>query len=309
MAKYTTTTTSRVTIASPERPLDWRWQQAVELADSIRRGTIARPSVDAVVRVAGRFIVARHAGNLERDHERLARQYPGVHAACVFREASNSEVRAMLEANLLAGVPPVRAARKCSLDEEMVLYYWQMFFDVLDRLGCQGFIVAQVLGSRGCATRGGNDLGMFWRWAGWLNGERFLDWIVRRGVARDEIEDADEMPAALSALFDATILSKALLTAPRLDHERDARLVLDAIGRHRVQAQRSERGQVSRESREALSLAEILGQYAVFGGPPEAPSDMPAAELRAAEGFAEACGGKAATRFAPRDLVLPEGTQ
>src|SRR5262245_48646203 len=147
-------------LGGPSRPADARWRRAVALsANHLPPGAADDVWVTAAVDYLRTAPVA--------DANVLS---PAVAAAYRLYADPDAWPRAVLEAWLLAGLPPGQAASRGGLPPAAGAAYAALFFDVAGRLHACGFILGQAIGPQVWAGLTEDDPGAILRYLGYVKG-------------------------------------------------------------------------------------------------------------------------------------------
>jgi hypothetical protein len=161
---------------SPVRRPEWRWIRATWLADSGRPNR--RPSRrwdDEPVRRALSYL--RRFGR-SIDEGRLLDSDPAIWAACRLRRPEHAQLRAELEARVLARDDPSRSASRIGLTPSALETYIQLFFDVAERLRAVDYVRAFCIGREAFDGSGRASLGQIWKLLGYQGGPLVVDLAV-----------------------------------------------------------------------------------------------------------------------------------
>jgi hypothetical protein len=129
--------------SDPLRPPDWCWRRAVFLHDvgqPLPQG-VDGALVEAALGLISELVRIGSQAVLPEPHES---DTPLARAHAIYA-GQRARQRSVLEAWILTGLPAERIAARCGLDEEVVQLYENVFFDIRDRLGDEGFITHRVL--------------------------------------------------------------------------------------------------------------------------------------------------------------------
>jgi hypothetical protein len=124
----------------------WRHLRAIHLV--AEGGRADHPRDDDMSRDVWRFYRALHGCASENRRKTLARTMPAHFEAYTIFATTDPFTRAELEARLLAGQDDCAIAARCGLSPSAVGVYHDAYFAVRPRLGCEGYILNVVLGSR-----------------------------------------------------------------------------------------------------------------------------------------------------------------
>lgn len=130
----------------PLRPPNWREQVACQGLK--RAGLSGDPPViiQADWPTTRLFRVMRRVGNGKPAQQFVQKKDPDDYRAIEIYHDGQGEMRAILEARLLAGETPPQIAAKFGVPIMVVQLYELYYFDVRSRLKCSDFIHSQVLG-------------------------------------------------------------------------------------------------------------------------------------------------------------------
>jgi hypothetical protein len=294
----------------PFRPVNWRWELAVDLADNA--GRPFRRCDDPAVRSARRFRQSWVSCRGEGDRRVLAAGMPTMYQAFSVYADPHGVTRAAVEARVLAAEAPQAIARKCGTAAAVIQVYEEVFFDARAHLGRVDYVLNQVIGPR--LREGGGAWGydLLWKFYGYLGGERVLDEVMDAGpVARPQTPQ--EVGAFLSA--DARgALRRQLVAAARLLPAGDRRTAAELLKMQARLASREGAGEdeVARDGLEKhieAMLQEIpwaVGAQAEKTTPPKvAEYDAGAAEVRGDELLLLAEGQEPPDLAALKEVQLP----
>ena len=121
---------------------DWRWLRARRLADNGL--TPSRTRDDKHVRRAWQFLKRLRKLSV-RAEERLSYDYPKLYDAFKIYDDTQSGVRWVFEASVMANKPLAEISAYLRTDIETLTVYEAMFFDVRDALENKGCIIANIL--------------------------------------------------------------------------------------------------------------------------------------------------------------------
>jgi hypothetical protein len=127
--------------ACPWRPVDWRWQMAVWVAEGRRRPE--HPWVDDRIRRASRF-VAVLARRAYPNNQHLVRRFGAIAEAHRLHVAASQPVRAELEARLIAGQDDDAIAGKMGLSPAAVGTHHDLFYSVRELLAAEGVVLGVI---------------------------------------------------------------------------------------------------------------------------------------------------------------------
>ena len=127
----------------PFRSPAWRWQRAEQLMHV--GGSFSRRQDDNATGRAVSYLRDLHHCHTDQDKDKLARNYPHIHAAhCLFE--SDSAATAEVQARLLAGQAPADIAHTIGLSSATVATYEALFFSVMDKLQARDWITSWAVG-------------------------------------------------------------------------------------------------------------------------------------------------------------------
>jgi hypothetical protein len=163
---------------SRNRPPDWRWQLAGHLLKH-HSGFVPESLREEVLCEA---VYVRRAVQQQGPGDEgllaLMELSPSYYDAWDLYRADDGSARWEIEARLLAREPMAEIARKVGVSEEAVSVYEALFFNVLDRLDCPGYIMHAVLGPILQNRAKARDLGCLWKMFGYWHGPVMLDEVI-----------------------------------------------------------------------------------------------------------------------------------
>lgn len=174
----------------PLRPVDWRWQRALSLAEQEPFPGRCTAQDDEFIRGARAYKIRLNQGR----EDKARQQYPAIWLAHQFslNTAQNKDNdRLLLESRLLAGQADDAVAERMGWHRQAVAWYEAIFFNVRDRLKAKDYILKQILWPAIPTFDKGDDYGSreaTLRGVGYFGGEavleHFLD-LFTRGVPSD----------------------------------------------------------------------------------------------------------------------------
>ncbi|MBI2804301.1 MAG: hypothetical protein HYX68_04875 [Planctomycetes bacterium] len=198
---------------SPLRPVDYRRQIALLRLTSPNQ---APPEwVDHSTLSAKRFLRALMKCQDNVSVCELARKWPVTTDAAAIYCSARPRQRWELEARILARQPFAEIEARMAMRPGTVARYEQLFFSVLDRIACPGYIHHHVI--RLEEHTGEADLGAIWRHYGYHGGPLVLDAIIYGsgdGVKPAEVTDVGDFTKKSIELTTAVKALIAILTMP-----------------------------------------------------------------------------------------------
>jgi hypothetical protein len=158
------------------RPVDWRWQLALQLAD--RESSHCRDSVDEATDRAVRYLLAVRHQNLDDKQSKppvLEPELVAVQGAHALHTAGGPRAW-IVEARLLARQSVNEVGLHVSLPPAVVEMYEALFFAVMDRLEAKVVMAVMAVGASAGAE--GCDLRSVLRWLGYNGGPIILDGAI-----------------------------------------------------------------------------------------------------------------------------------
>jgi hypothetical protein len=199
---------------NPSEPLDRRWLRANHLVE--RGGCLSPVHDDHWVGQAVAFLTALAECRGDEEHAQLAREMPAIYQAHQLHAYEPPLLRWAVEARILAREPFDAIARKCGLLAEAVVAYESLFFCVLDKLHADTWVACQVMGEKAFSGLTEQDLGVWWKMAGYALGPLVLDRLIHvlprptGPVTAEQLDDALDHHAA-AQLLDRRLLAAYLL--------------------------------------------------------------------------------------------------
>ena len=208
----------------------WRWIRARRLADNDLTPRNSRD--DKHVRRAFRFVKRLRRRDIKAE-ERLASDYPKIYEAFQIYDDTQSGVRWVFEASVMANEPVETMAAYLNADPKVLEVYETLFFDVRDALKSPGCMISNLLmpfTTNNCSPR---DPDVFWKAIAYFGGWNAVrsSWEVGHATpeALDFFNKANRQKIVKNA-FDAmhslqihsmnsTDVIKAAQDQRRLDHE------------------------------------------------------------------------------------------
>jgi hypothetical protein len=251
----------------PYRPVSWRWLLALHLADE--PGSVLRPHADAWVERAVPLVGALRRCGGEGDLAALAEGGPDLaHAHALYAQAPPHR-RWAVEARVLAGEPPGCVAGKHGLPPGAVEHFERLFFDARPRLGHPDFIMTQVVGPRAYTGLTPADVGVLWKWLGYLYGPVVLDTLIPLGHRVFDADAARDADAVLDRETRLVILLK-MATAVRMPLTEGAALPILGLYARLLETEREAaaeaRARAAAEARASQELESVLARV------PETPT-------------------------------------
>jgi hypothetical protein len=194
----------------PFPPLDSRWRAA---RACVEQGRPPAACDDRWVREAVRFQAARGDRPGPGDLARLAEAMPALAQAHALRQADPPHLRWAVEARVLAGEPFGAVARKCGLLPEAIEVYAKLFYDVVDMLGADTWVMCQAVGPKAFRGMTEQDLDVWWKVLGYCFGPLMLDKVIEHSAGLPRPAEEGELAAALDRDAEAVLRGKRLLAA------------------------------------------------------------------------------------------------
>ena len=170
-----------VTLDCPWRQPDWRWQRAIWRAQSRSRRS-ERQDDDWTHRAMG-CVKAIHR---EACGYRPYRPDPDVMHARQLAQHHDWN-RAELEARILSDQPIDQISSTMGVSTGVISAFEGIFFDVRPRLGCQSWIVYDVIGLKPSGPLQPQDVTKAWRYFGFMYGPCTLD-VLLAGADRADLQ-------------------------------------------------------------------------------------------------------------------------
>jgi hypothetical protein len=198
---------------SPRDPflaLDHRWRAA---RACVEQGRPPAACDDPWVRQAVRYLAERGDRPGPGDLARLGEQMPAVSQAFDLHQADPPHLRWVIEARTLSGESFDAIARKCGLLPEAIEMYAKLFYDVIDMLGADTWVMCQAVGPRLFRGMTEQDLDVWWKLLGYCFGPLMLDTLIDHSDGLPRPADDGELAAALDRGAEAVFRGKKLLAA------------------------------------------------------------------------------------------------
>jgi hypothetical protein len=196
---------------NPAEPLDRRWLRAQHL---FQRGSCLSPvHDDHWVGQAVAFLAALAGCRDDEDHAKLAEEMPAVYQAHALHGADPPLLRWAVEARILAREPFDVIARKCGLLAEAVEAFEAIFFSVVDKLHADTWVACNLMGEKAFHGLTEQDLGVWWKMAGYGLGPLVLDRLIHVLPRQTEPVTPEQLDGALDHHTAAQLLDKRLLAA------------------------------------------------------------------------------------------------
>ena len=180
----------------PCRTVDYRWQEAIEIADGYRR--LHKRLDDSTVQQAVKFLRALRRCSTEKQHAKLCKKMPVISAAYKLHEAGG-ELELELQSRVLAGHTLEELAKMFGMDMAIINMYQRLFFTVADRLRARDWILLQAIGIWDKTPES------LIKWLGYFGGPLVLDCFLpylltnSRSVHKSPYSAAEAQGMALSA--------------------------------------------------------------------------------------------------------------
>lgn len=166
--------------ANPRRPVDWRWQRAVQLARDTTREFNRRRIDDEWIKKARNFRIRYTNARDDIARTALAETYPDFWYAHEYYHQDEQSDRWDLEARLLARQDPIGIANVLCTSVQTIETYERLFFNVRERIDNSGYILHHVIGPalhRGLHDR---EYDLLWKWYGYTYGHVMLDALIKQ---------------------------------------------------------------------------------------------------------------------------------
>src|SRR5262249_37443469 len=149
----------------------------------------------------------------EADRQRLADEMPVIgQAHALFNSTADPPLlRWAIEARVLAREDFPTIARKCALITEAVEAYARLYFDVLDKLNAETWVMCAVIGSKIHHGLTEKDLDVWWRFIGYAHGPVVLDKVIHRTLELSRPTTPELLDAVLTRDTESLFLDKKLL--------------------------------------------------------------------------------------------------
>lgn len=218
----------------------WRWIRARRLADNNLNPSRSRD--DKVTHRAFRFVKRLRRLDL-RAEERLASDYPDIHAAFKIYDDTRSGTRWVFEASVMADEPVEKMAEYLHTPVKTLSIYEELFFDVRGLLKHRGWILSNVLMPAMTCSVSARDPDVFWKaiaffggWdavqASWEMGSAspaaldFFTKAIRQRISKNAF---DALHTLQTNSFNAHESIKSSQEQRRLDHETETPASGDAV--------------------------------------------------------------------------------
>jgi len=168
--------------SNPLRPPNWRWERAKALrANNLPR---RRSQDDRHIAQAIEYLRARtEAGTDLEKWDDLYDRWGAFHFAHEIYADSDTRMRNMLEAWLLAHIPFEKVAVRASKPLEVVRHYAALYFNVHDRMDQGDWIMGKVLPQAVYDGIQQRDLNALWKLIAYVGGEYVLETFIRMATA------------------------------------------------------------------------------------------------------------------------------
>jgi len=200
------------------RPPDWRWQMALLLAS----GRFLPPGCgDWSVGKARQFLSNSRAARTTQQRVAVVRQFPRIYPAWLIYavRGERRELRAELEARLLANEPVAEIARKNSLNESVITVYTSIFFDIANRLTAPSWIKHFVVDAAHQEGLAASNKHAAWKALGYAYGPAMVDFLVSGSGEPVKHVSAGELPDVITSDIMLQVKRQTLLAlnSPNLD--------------------------------------------------------------------------------------------
>lgn len=163
--------------ASPVRPVDWRWRRAVALFNSKRNPD--RFEDDKYVQAAWKF--SSLLNKIEDPWEYYAKclsNQPLADAYEIYTQPEAKIMRWELEARILAQGDIGSISEMSNLSPKCIKWYESLFFNVIDRIKNNSWIMHFAIGKSAFFGASERDLDVMWKLYGYLYGSEKLEWLI-----------------------------------------------------------------------------------------------------------------------------------
>jgi hypothetical protein len=195
------------------RPPHWRWLRAKWL----REVAWARADAeDAETLVLRKYQNARARCKTDHDLLKLNRRFPGIVTAERIFNSNDNATKWSIEARLLSREKIDAVARKVRVPLEVVIWYERTYFNILDVLDNEDFIVHNVMGVAVQHGLNNRQFDLLWKMLGYKLGPVVLDALITPFGNTTRLTNIDQVDAGLSAAATTTIIKKSLMAASNL---------------------------------------------------------------------------------------------
>ena len=222
---------SSAPIINPTRPVDWRWQLAVEHVASAGRPFRRLP--DRWTREAVLFWGGWHGCRTDLQRHNLAEKMPAVHSAYMIYRNASPALRYSVETRVLAAEPPEAIAGKTAVAPGVIAAFEALFYDLRPHLGHSDYIVAAIQGDVP-----GWDLHRICKLWAYRGGPLVADVLLQHSTAVEKPVDPTAVAAFLADDGRATA-ARAMALAARHLWAADPRSVAEFV---RLQSQIASHG-------------------------------------------------------------------
>lgn len=163
--------------SSPLRPADWRWKRALTLLSADKKPN--RFSEDKFVQAAYKF--ASMLDDVEESWEYYNKTVFNTalsDAHAIYTQSDAKHLKWELEARILAKEDIDSISEKLCISKKAIKWYESLFFNVLDRISNQSWIIHSAIGKGVFYGASERDLDGIWKYCGYFHGVDKLDWMV-----------------------------------------------------------------------------------------------------------------------------------
>lgn len=153
-----------------ERPPNWRWLRIIHYPDT------CKDDGDAYLITGLEFYNNLQKATTEAAHLRLYKEYPNLYEAWDLYEQPANSRRYELEARILARQSFQDIAITMGIDTKDIVYYQELFFNVIDRLDKPGYIINYAIGDIYASTSFADPI--LWKHFGYWCGKEILDYLI-----------------------------------------------------------------------------------------------------------------------------------
>lgn len=165
--------------SSPLRPVDWRWRRALILQSMSKEPN--RFSDDKFVLAA--FKYSKLLDKVEDSWDYVAKNLANE-ALCdahqIYSVPDAKLIKWELEARILAKEDINSISSKLCLSTKTIKWYESLFFNVLDRIANQSWIIHAAIGKSLFYGANERDMDVIWKYCGYFFDVEKLDWLVHQ---------------------------------------------------------------------------------------------------------------------------------
>lgn len=162
---------------SPLRPADWRWKRAIGLLAAGKKPN--RFNEDRLVQEAYKFAAILDAVEESWEYYSKAVFNTAVSDAhSIYTQSDAKHLKWELEARILARENIHSISKKLCISKKAIKWYESLFFNVLDRIDNQSWVIHSAIGKGVFYGASERDLDGLWKYYGYFHGVDKLDWMV-----------------------------------------------------------------------------------------------------------------------------------